>query len=378
MRGHIRQRGNKYAFVLDIGYDELGKRKQKWFSGYDTKPKAEKAMREKIIELESGSCVEPSTEYLKDYFDHWLKLKKEQLKPSTYDTYMRMVKNHIKPKIGHIRIDKLKPAHLDKFYGEMKKKNLSAGSIQKTHNIIKTALNQAVAYGNIGRNPALVVKPPRSTQRDIECWDEEQVRTFLDIAREEREFIAFYLALTTGMRQGEILGLKWTDINLEDKKIIIERTISHDGKSFGELKTKTSKRSVILTNGAVEELKKHFLMIKKERIKKGELYENKNLVVCTKNGTQITPRNLTRSWYMLLDKSKLPPIRFHDLRHTHATLLLKQGVHPKIVSERLGHSNVRITLDTYSHLLPGLQEAAAAKFDEFLFGPSKNNDEIKK
>lgn len=377
MKGHIRKRGNKYAFVLDVGYDELGKRKQKWFSGYKSSKEAERAMAEKITEIESGSFVEPSTEYLKDFFIRWLKLKKDQVKPSTLDTYKRMVKNHVIPKIGHIRIDKLKPAHLDKMYGLMKRERLSSGSIAKTHNIIKTALNQALAYGDISRNPALVVKPPRIERKEIQCWDEEQVRSFLNLAREDRYFIAFYLALTTGMRQGEILGLKWNDIDINEQKLIVYRTLSHSGDHFGDTKTSGSRRSISLTKSTIEELKKHYAELRKERVKLGPAYEDHGLVVSTSLGSHVLPRNLVRSWYKLLKKSGLPKIRFHDLRHTHATLMLKQGVHPKIVSERLGHSNVRITLDTYSHLLPGLQEAAADKFDEFLFGESKKEDSFK-
>jgi len=272
------------------------------------------------------------------------------------------------PNLGHIELSKINAVHLQRFYSNLNnKEHLAPASISKIHNIIKASLNTAYRYGFIYKNPALLVDPPRIGRKEMRFWTEDQARHFLDVAKDDRLYIAFFLALTTGMRKGEILGLRWKDIDLRRKTITINQTLSNRGDRFQETKTNAGRRTIVLTGNTIDVLKQHYLTIKKEKLKNGRYYEDHGLVVCTSLGTPIIPRNFDRVWMRLLKESGLPEIRFHDLRHTHATILLKQGIHPKVVSERLGHANIRITLDTYSHVLPGLQEAAAAKFEELFF-----------
>ncbi|MGC4378312.1 site-specific integrase [Fictibacillus sp. Mic-4] len=374
MKGHVRKRGNKWCFVLDLKSDD-GKRRQKWFSGYRTQKEAEKAMAKMITEINEGTYIEPSKEKFSDFLATWLELKKTKVRQTTFDTYNMYTKNHILPTIGHYRLDQLNAVHLEKLYINLSQ-HLAAKSILKVHEIIRNALGYAKTKGFVRENVALLAETPKVTRKEMKVWNEEEVRRFLEVAKGDRLYIAFHLALTTGMRRGEILGLRWKDIDVKNKMLSINQTLSKDGSHFQPAKSEGSYRSIALAQSTLDELAKHYKMVREERFRYGREYQNLDLVVCTTLGTKVLPRNLSRKWYSLLKKADVSKIRFHDLRHTHATLMLKQGIHPKIVSERLGHSSVQITLDTYSHILPGLQEAAAAKFDENLFGVKNKSQSI--
>ncbi|MCD8501373.1 MAG: site-specific integrase [Bacillaceae bacterium] len=232
-------------------------------------------------------------------------------------------------------------------------------------------------YGLIQKNPVELVDAPRPQKKEMKTWNEEEVRQFLDVAESSRYYIVYLLAVTTGMRRGEILGLRWQDIDFKLKTLSIKQTLSNRGDEFQETKTSSGNRSVSLPTVTIEQLKKHKKMIAQEKLLAGNCYVNLDLVVCTSLGNKLHPRNLLREFKRLTDLAEVAPIRFHDLRHTHATLMLKQGVHPKIVSERLGHSNIKITLDTYTHVLPGLQQAAAEKFGEVLLEKAEYENRIK-
>lgn len=347
---------------------------KKWFSGFRTKKEAEKAMAKKLHEINEGLYVEPSSQTFQEFLEKWLENKKDNLKPSTFDTYRRMVQVHIIPSLGKHKLDKLNPIHINDFYKHLREdKRLAPASIYKCHNVIRNALNQAVKYGFIARNAAEAVDTPKVGKKEMKFWNERQVMEFLEIAKDDRLYIVFFLAVTTGMRRGEILGLRWKDIDFKKGVLSINQTLSNDGKQFISAKTNSSQRSIALPDQTIQELKKQKKKIAKDKLFLGNSYNDHDLVVATSLGNSVHPRNVNRTWDRLLKKTNLPRIRFHDLRHTHATLMLKQGVHPKIVSERLGHSNVKITLDTYSHVLPGLQEAAAKQFGDMLFNDHQKN-----
>jgi integrase len=373
MKGHIRKRGNKYAIVVDIGYDEKGKRKQKWFSGYNSKKEAEKDLARILHEINEGTFVEPSKEKFKTFLENWLEIKKNNIRPSTYTNYSNYIYNHIIPNLGNLELAKIKPMHLEKFYAKCAEK-LSPTTISKMHKLISSIFNYAVRHGYISKNPCHLVDAPKKGASKIRTWNEEQVQKFLECAKKSRYYIAFLLAITTGMRRGEILGLRWSDIDFEKKTISINQVLSNDGKMFQEPKTEYSKRLIALPDITVRELKRHRKRILHEKFRAGGCYIDLDLVVCTSLGNRVHPMSLQRMWWDYIEASGVPRIRFHDLRHTHATLMLKQGVHPKIVSERLGHSSVTITLDTYSHVLPGLQELAAQHFEEMVFGQKEKQN----
>jgi integrase len=242
--------------------------------------------------------------------------------------------------------------------------------VNKLHVALHKALDQAVKWHMIRRNVAEVVKAPRPSPEEIQPLNRNQTKTLLEVAKGEDRFEALYmLAVTTGLRQGELLGLKWEDVDFQDGVVRVRRTLTrHKGRLLlGEPKTKRSRRTVRLTEAAAKALKDHLTRQIEQMERLGDLYEDHGLVFATERGTLVNPTNLRkRSFKPLLKKAGLPTIRFHDLRHTCATLLLSRNVNPKIVSEMLGHATIAITLDTYSHVLPNMQEGAARALEDTL------------
>lgn len=370
MRGHVRKRGKTWAAVLYLGYDELGKKRYKWFGGHATKKEAEKTLTQKLQEINTGSYFEASDDSFGSYMTRWMEDKRTTIRPNTYRSYAWLVNLHIVPSLGHIPLSKLTPAHLQTFYSKLGKKDkpLSNRSIQFAHTLIHEALNRALKWGLVGRNVAEAVDPPRVEKNKGTSWTPGQTVAFMEEAIQNKYGIAFELAIYTGMRKGEILALHWEDIDLDGMTLRVRYSLTFvKGEAlFQQPKTERGRRSIALPESLVLSLRRHKALQARERLQMGSAYNNHDLVVCRATGAPLNPRNLDDSWYSLLKKTQLPKIRFHDLRHTHASLLLQQGVHPKIVSERLGHSNINITLDTYSHVLPGLQQQAATLFGESL------------
>lgn len=369
MAGSIKKDGNTWYYVLELGKIN-GKRKQKKKRGFKTKKDAQNALIEaEHALLKNGTFSEPSKMLYKDYLSNWLDDKKILIKESTFKTYSWLINKYIIPYLGDIEISKINPIDIQKFYNELINKDLlSRENVQKIHSLINDSLNKAERWELVKRNVASLVDRPKAFKSELKVWDIEEVKSFLTVAQSSRYYIAFLLALTTGMRQGEILALRWKDIDFNNNTLAVKQTLSHTGnKLIPGAKTKSGLRSITLPIETVHALNKHKKMIQYEKRIAEILYEDYDLIVCTNVGTPCSPRNLLRSFYSLIEKSKVSRIRFHDLRHTHATLLLKEGVHPKIVAERLGHSNVRVTLDTYSHVLPSMQLESANKINNLIF-----------
>ncbi len=304
------------------------------------------------------------------YLDKWLEGSlRGAVRQSTFDRYEIAVRVHIKPILGGLKLTKLAPTHLAGFYQDKLAAGFAPASVNKLHVALHKALDQAVKWHMIPRNVAEVVKAPRPAPEEIRPLSREQTKTLLEAARGERFEPLYVLAVTTGLRQGELLGLKWEDVALENGVVRVRRTLArHKARLvLGDPKTKRCRRTVRLTQAAVEALEGHFARQTVQRNILGELYEHQGLVFATQRGTLVNPSNLRkRSFEPLLEKAGLPAIRFHDLRHTCATLLLSRNVNPKIVSEMLGHATIAITLDTYSHVLPNMQEGAARALEETL------------
>jgi len=376
LKGHIRKRGSKWCFVLDIGRDpETGKRRQKWFSGFATKKEAERAMVEKIAEINRGDYVEPSKMTVREFLNMWLLDEvKPNRKTTTYDLYRSLSKNHIIPEIGNIPLNKLTTIHIHRFSKSLLDKGVSPTTTKFNIRIIKVALNWAVKMQLIPKNPAAnfqtSVKPAGS---EMKVWTDQQVNQFLQAARGSKYYPAYYLAVSTGMRIGEILGLKWSDVDFDQGVISIRRILQRTSeglKLVDQTKTTKSRRLINISPSTVEVLKKHRIKQKEEMIKYN--YRNADLVFTTRSGKPVEPRTFREYFATIVKKAGLPRIRFHDLRHTHATLLLQQGVHPKIVSERLGHTSISMTLDIYSHVIPSMQKEAAEMFDQIIAGKHRD------
>ncbi|EEL50719.1 site-specific integrase [Bacillus cereus] len=240
-------------------------------------------------------------------------------------------------------------------------------TVRSIQQIVRTALAYAVHHEIAKKTVTDVISPPTADAKTVNTWTEEEVLHFLEHVKEGRYYIAYLLAITCGMRKGEILCLQWKDIDFERRTLSVNHSLSHITNEFHETKTSSDKRLIVISEITIHALKEQYKRIKEEKERYGSEYNDFALVCPTFNGNPCNFRSLTQLWKKLIKKSEVPDIRFHNLRHTHATLMLKRDIHPKITSERLGHKRVGITLDTYSHVVPGLQEIAVDQFANELF-----------
>lgn len=366
-----------WAGQVTVGYDPLtGKVKRKSFYGKTRKEVADK-MAQALQAVRDGTYVEPTQTTLGEWLDKWLTgYKKGQLKPGTYENYEILINVHIKPALGKIPLAKLQAHMLQAFYNEKLEKGradgrggLSTRMVRYLHAIIRQALQQAVKEGLLARNVADATSPPTIKNKQMWPLTEDELLKFFETAKDDRLFAAYVLAATTGLRRGELLGLCWDSVDLEHGVITVQREllILKSGLVLEETtKSKSGRRSIVLTDDAIRELKAWRKRQAQEKLLLGEAYQDNGLVFCKEDGTPLDPRDFTKRFQRHLEKAGLPKVRLHDLRHTHASLLLARGVHPKVVQERLGHSSITMTLDLYSHLVPGLQEAAAATLNGLL------------
>jgi integrase len=305
-----------------------------------------------------------------EYLDVWLKGSVYgSVRQSTYDRDTNLVNNHIKPVLGSLKLKKLNSAHVQNFYRNRLDTGLSASTVRKIHDILRRGLAQAVDWHLTQRNVANVVKPPRPVPKEIVALSTDETRRLLDAAAEDRLEALYVLAVHTGMRQGEMLALRWQDVDIENAVLSVRRTLTRRGGkvAFGEPKTKKSRRSIRLTPQAVDALRAHLERQLRDMEILGDHYQDQGLIFTTDTGAPINPSNLRqRSFTPLLKRAGLPHMRFHDLRHTCATLLLSRGVHPKFVQELLGHATIAITLDTYSHVMPSMGDATAKAMEDAL------------
>lgn len=372
MRGHVRKRGAKWCYVVDVGRDENGKRIRRWHSGFERRKEAEAALTDTLADLRAGSYVEPSKLTLGGFLnDEWLPAMRRSLRPSTHRSYTQVLGTHVIPALGHVALPALTPPMLTTLYGELLdgregRKPLAPRTVRYAHTITRQALADAAKWNRLTRNPADAAEPPSlraAKARKMATWDTDQLRRFLGSVSEDRLYAAWRTAATTGMRRGELLGLRWRDLDLDAARASIVQTLI-DGPTAPQLsepKTDHGRRSLALDGGTVAVLRAHRKAQAAEKLALGPAYEDHELVFCREDGVPLWPRTFSRTFDRLVKGAELPRIRFHDLRHGHATLSLQAGIHPKVVSERLGHANIGITLDTYSHAVPAMQEDAAAK-----------------
>ncbi|MDR7549491.1 MAG: site-specific integrase [Armatimonadota bacterium] len=325
--------------------------------------------------MQSGGWTPPAKTLLGDFLDQWLRdYAAGAVRPTTLDGYRAIVRVHLAPALGHIPLSALSGQAIQGYASRKLQEGLSPASVHKHYRLLHEALGHAVRWGLLTRNPAALADPPRPSRKEMRVLDDEQVRLFLAEAKRSSAHYRLYLAaVTTGMRQGELLGLRWRDVDLALGVASVQQTFYRLGAQmlFGEPKSAKARRTVALPVVLVEELRALREEQEENRRLLGPDYHDYGLVFCQPNGKPLHGHNISRGdLRRVLARAGLPRIRFHDLRHSHATLLPRQGEHPKVVSERLGHSGVGITLDTYSHVLPGMQAQAAARLEERLFGRS--------
>lgn len=317
--------------------------------------------------VRDGMVVENDKLTFGQFFDRYYQdILTHNVQPKTLESYESISRIHILPALSAYRLSAITPQLLQSLYADKLKSGLSPRTVHYIHTLIHKALKQALKWGMVTRNVADLVDKPSQKRKAPNVWSADQANRFLNEINGHRWYPIYVIAIYCGLREGEILGLRVEDIDLMKRTLYVRQAVQYllgKGLIIKEPKSEAGKRSVTIPGFAVAVLTDHLLLIKKDS----------GLIFTTGNDTPISPRNLIRHFKSVIGELDLPDIRFHDLRHTHASLLLAAGVNPKVVQERLGHSSVTLTLNTYSHVMPGLQEAAADKFDDLL-----NNDSMVK
>lgn len=385
MRGHIVKRyKNSYSIVLNLGRDPTtGKPKQQWIAVKGTRRNAERHLSELLHQLDTGTFMKPGRTTFGEFLGRWLKdYACPNLAPRTVEGYESIIRAQIIPSLGNIQLTQLKPEHLQQYYSRKLsdgrydgKGSLSQTTVSHHHTCLHRALKMAVQWGLIKRNPADAVTPPRPRRSEMQTMNENEVQVFLEAAKSTPYYPVFYLALFTGMRRSELLALRWCDVDLVMGEVSVTRSLHHlrNGDNIiRQPKTTKARRQVALPPTATLVLREHKEKRALECAMLGTSLRDDDLIFSQLNGGPLLPDTVSHAWTKMAKRAGLKHFRLHDGRHTHASLLLKQNVHPKVVQERLGHATISTTLDLYSHVAPGLQEAAAARFDEALAPTPKN------
>lgn len=383
MRGHVAKKGNNYYAVIYEGSDPAtGKERHRWHAAGPRRIDAERLVNELVKRRHNGETTTSDRSTLGAYLiERWLPLQKSRLRPRTHQSYKSVIGLHVVPRIGRIRLDKLQPDDLDGLYIDLLRNGnrrgkvaggLSPASVRYVHRVLRKALGDAERKGIVSRNVASLADPPKPSADGeppvIQVWDADELRRFLDAAAEHRHHTLFVVAATTGMRRGEVLGLRWHDIDLDRSTISIRRALAVIGWAlqFADVETRTGRRTIDISARTRRALLRRRETLEKAAAEAGDEFDPKGLVFARPDGEPIHPEYITRAFDRLVAKHGLTRIRFHDVRHTHATLLLKAGVNVKVVSERLGHASPGFTLNVYQHVLPGMQAEAAQVFDDLL------------
>ncbi len=348
----------------------LGQGKRRTFYG-----PTQKAVQDKLLAarktIDNGLPLSSDRQKVGPFIEQWLRdVAAPTVRPSTYTRYRQLLASHVAPALGHLPLAKLGPQDLNALYGKLSQR-LAPRTVGHVHRVLHRALRDALRWGLVARNVCDAVSPPKVQRPEMQTFTPEQARALLAAAEGDPLEALYTLAVTAGLRQGELLALKWRDFDAEAGRLSVCRSVryvSGQGSVVGEPKSVRSRRNVMLAPLAVAALKRHRARQTEQRLR-AVFWEDNDLIFPNEVGRHIEAENLRRrSFRPLLGRAGLPAVRFHDLRHTAATLLLLEGVHVKVVSEMLGHSAVSLTLDVYSHALPSMQADAAAKM-EALFSP---------
>lgn len=377
-QGHIRQQGKKsWEIKFDLGRDPVtGRRITKYVSFRGTKRDAERELTRLLSTRNEGTYVDPTKMSVAEYLRHWLDSDVDRrLAAKTAQRHREICEKNIIPRIGLLPVRKLTPLNIEAMEVDLQKEGrckgkggLSAQTVKHVHRTLSQALAHAVRLGVLARNPAQAVRPPKPPEREIMILLKDEIGTLLRSARGTWLYGPVLVAVTTGMRRGEILGLRWRDIDLQSSKLSVQQTAEYVNRelNFKAPKTTGSRRTITLPAITVEALKTHRKAQLEDRMKLGLGRDDKDLVFTNALGEPILPYALTKAFGDLIVGAKVTPITLHGLRHTHISHLLMDGVHVKVVSERAGHANVSITLNIYAAYVPNMQEDAAKAVDATL------------
>jgi len=379
MAGQIIKRG-KRSWQVKIFMGRDANRKQKFHRKtiHGRKRDAERYLTGVQRQIDLGVFVEPTTTSLDEYIQRWLRdAARPRVSARTADGYDSTLKRYIIPALGHQRLDRIQPLDIQEVYGTMQASGLSARVVRHAHAALHNALKQAVKWGLLSRNPSDFVELPKVPHKEYRVLSPEEAARFLKVAATKPHGLIFELALWTGMRPEEYLALQWSDIDFGRRTAQIRRALVRHKKTvqFEEPKTARSRRTVYLPEPLVQKLKIHKRKQAAEKLKFKGTWGPFDLVFCSVEGTPLSIPNLTYRYFRpILIAAELPRIRLYDLRHSCATLLLVAEENPKVVSERLGHSTVVLTLDTYSHVIPTMQQGATARLEKLINSQEDENE----
>jgi integrase len=366
-RGHVREHGAGWAVVLEMDRDpRTGRRRQRWVSGFGSKREAERAIPRILVELQSEDRTgSPTRETTASYLRHWLgTLPDRGLRTTTIDGYRTSVEHHLVPSLGTTQLRRLTTDQLDDCYaallarGKRDGTGLSPRTVRLAHSVIRKALGDAVRRGLLDTNVAINAQPPRAkAPPDMTVWTPSDLGRFLELVQNHPLGVLFHVLAMTGMRRGEGLGLRWRDVDFENRRLsIVQQAVrTRSGTSISAPKTRRGRRSIAVDRATLKLLEQHLNRTRVAATRSGD----PELVFSQSDGSPIAPHFVSKSFVAVVNTSGLPRIRLHDLRHTHASLALRAGVHVKVVSERLGHASVSMTLEVYSHVTPALSAEAA-------------------
>jgi integrase len=373
MKGHIRERSpSHYAIVLELRDPETGKRRRKWHSFVGTKREAQRECARLIAAMTGGDYVEPAKVTLGAFLDRWLEHVQNQVSPKTHERYGQLARNNLVPLLGLVPVTKLQPAQISSAYAKVladgRRKGdggLSPRTVHHMHRVLRQALQQALRWNLLARNPADAVRPPKVERKPILTLSAAQSAELLERIRHSRVYWPSMVALATGMRRGEILALRWKNVDLDRAVLHVVESVE---QTKGGIRFKPPKngrtRAVTLPAFAVRELRRLKIEQAQELLRIGIRQSSDTLLCGRADGDPHQPNSLTYEFARFIaDMKDMPRVRFHDLRHSHATQLLATGCHPKIAQERLGHAGVSITLDLYSHVTATMQADAAERVD---------------
>jgi integrase len=373
-----RRKDGRYVARITVGRNpSTGKLKRANYYG-KTRKEVSDRLAEALSDLRRGSFVVPHKLTVAQWLETWLQeYKRPQIRPLTFDSYERVIRCHLNPTLGHLPLKDLRPEHIQRLYKEKRKAGMASGMIRLIHAVLRGALKQALKNQLIMRNVIEATELPRGPKRPITPLSLPQIHQLLTSIAHDALYPAIFLSLVTGLRRGELLGLRWQDVNMDAALLQVRQVLGrvrvHEANSgprsrliVQEPKTDRSRRTIPIPVDVVDVLRRHKARQAEEKLLMGPAYEDKGLVFCLANGRPIDPTNLYRHFLSLLKRAKLPRHRVHDLRHTFATLMLELRESPKTVQTMLGHSKIATTLDIYSHVSLDLETRAAARLNEAL------------
>jgi len=368
MRGHLYKRGSSWTVVYDEGAD--GRRRQRSKGGFATRRAAQTFLTNTLSRLAAGSYAAPTKTTVAEFLSNaWLPSIRSSVREGTFESYRRNVRVHIIPQLGDVPLQQLAAPRLNSFYGDLlagaHRQALSPRTVRYIHTILRRALQAAVRWGLVTRNVADLADPPSpkaAMPKPTKTWTADELGRFLAAVRGDRLYPLWLALASTGMRRGEALGGYWADLDLDAGRWQVRHTLVAIGHELRDSTPKTDhgRRSVALDAGTVRVLRAWRKRQLEERLAWGPAWTDSGRVFTREDGTDLHPERASERFNRLVRASDVPRLTIHGLRHSHATLALQAGIHPKVVQERLGHSSVAFTLDRYSHAIPAMQEDAAA------------------